>query len=168
MRTYLRVARRSHDFAMHLQDAKHSILTVMAALLALPASAADHLLATHRPQLSRNPTAVTIGRAHLPCDRRAAAASALASAASGTASRAGSFAHTGHAARLLESVGVAVAAAEPLLLVGEAGTGKTALLQHLAAQVRSWHGSTAAEARVHVAVAPFGAEASNWWRFCSF
>lgn len=46
------------------------------------------------------------------------------------------FAETAHATRLLEAAAAAVALAEPLLLVGEAGTGKTALLQHLAGKVR--------------------------------
>lgn len=45
------------------------------------------------------------------------------------------FAETGHALRLLEGVAAAVARAEPVLLVGETGTGKTAIVQHLAEQV---------------------------------
>ena len=43
------------------------------------------------------------------------------------------FALNNHALRFLESVGVAVAMSEPCLLVGETGTGKTALVQQLAA-----------------------------------
>lgn len=45
------------------------------------------------------------------------------------------FAETGHAMRLLEAAAAAVAQSEPLLLAGETGTGKTALVQHLATQV---------------------------------
>lgn len=45
------------------------------------------------------------------------------------------FAETGHTMRLLEAAAAAVALTEPLLLVGEAGTGKTALVQHLAQKV---------------------------------
>jgi midasin len=37
--------------------------------------------------------------------------------------------------RLLEGVAAAVARSEPVLLVGETGTGKTAIVQHLAEQV---------------------------------
>lgn len=37
--------------------------------------------------------------------------------------------------RLLEGVAAAVAQSEPVLLVGETGTGKTAIAQHLAEQV---------------------------------
>ena len=46
-----------------------------------------------------------------------------------------SFAQTGHAMRLLQSVAVAVQQQEPALLVGETGTGKTTLVQRLANQV---------------------------------
>lgn len=42
------------------------------------------------------------------------------------------FALTSHALRLLEQVAVAVGAAEPVLLVGETGTGKTTAVQQLA------------------------------------
>ena len=45
------------------------------------------------------------------------------------------FALTTHSLRVLESVGVAVNMAEPCLLVGETGTGKTAIVQQLAALV---------------------------------
>ena len=46
------------------------------------------------------------------------------------------FARTGHAMRLMERVAVAVQQREPALLVGETGTGKTALAQQLASQAR--------------------------------
>ncbi|ORZ38563.1 hypothetical protein BCR44DRAFT_1497173 [Catenaria anguillulae PL171] len=42
------------------------------------------------------------------------------------------FATTAHAKRLLERIAVAVDFAEPVLLVGETGTGKTTVVQHLA------------------------------------
>lgn len=45
------------------------------------------------------------------------------------------FSHTKHALRLLEQLSVCVARNEPVLLVGETGNGKTAVIQHLAAQV---------------------------------
>ena len=44
------------------------------------------------------------------------------------------FARTGHAMRLMERVAAAVRQREPCLLVGETGTGKTALVQQLATQ----------------------------------
>ncbi|KAI8339483.1 P-loop containing nucleoside triphosphate hydrolase protein [Chlamydoabsidia padenii] len=42
------------------------------------------------------------------------------------------FATTGHALRLLEKIAVSVHLVEPVLLVGETGTGKTTVVQHLA------------------------------------
>ena len=45
------------------------------------------------------------------------------------------FAATGHVMRSLEAVTVAASQEEPVLLVGETGTGKTTLVQHLAEQV---------------------------------
>ncbi|KAI5058508.1 hypothetical protein GOP47_0026678 [Adiantum capillus-veneris] len=45
------------------------------------------------------------------------------------------FAYTGHAMRNLERIAVCVQQREPVLLVGETGTGKTTLVQHLADQV---------------------------------
>ena len=45
------------------------------------------------------------------------------------------FAATGHVMRALEAVAVAAAQQEPMLLVGETGTGKTTLVQHVAEQV---------------------------------
>jgi midasin len=42
------------------------------------------------------------------------------------------FAYTSHAKKLLEQLAVAITHHEPLLLVGETGTGKTTIVQHLA------------------------------------
>ncbi|UZJ54484.1 hypothetical protein CBS101457_003804 [Exobasidium rhododendri] len=46
------------------------------------------------------------------------------------------FALTGPAARLMERIAVCVSLGEPTLLVGETGTGKTTVVQHLASLVR--------------------------------
>ena len=45
------------------------------------------------------------------------------------------FAATGHVMRSMEAVAVSASQQEPVLLVGETGTGKTTLVQHLAEQV---------------------------------
>ncbi len=49
--------------------------------------------------------------------------------------RKSSFARTGQAMRAMEAVAVATAQQEPVLLVGETGTGKTTLVQQIAEQV---------------------------------
>ena len=45
------------------------------------------------------------------------------------------YSHTTAALRILEAVATGVATNEPVLLVGETGTGKTAALEHLARMV---------------------------------
>lgn len=50
--------------------------------------------------------------------------------------RKSSFARTGLAMRAMEAVAAATALKEPVLLVGETGTGKTTLVQQIAGQVR--------------------------------
>lgn len=47
------------------------------------------------------------------------------------------FVHTGHSARLMERLAVALQLRESLLLVGETGTGKTAIVQHIAQQIHA-------------------------------
>ncbi len=51
-----------------------------------------------------------------------------------------SFAYTGQIMRAMEAAAVAISQREPLLLVGETGTGKTTLVQQIAHQVsdRPW------------------------------
>jgi hypothetical protein len=63
-----------------------------------------------------------VGRIHLP------QSASGPSAPSGL----GRFAHTGHALRIMERCAAALAQREPVLLVGETGTGKTTTLSHLA------------------------------------
>ena len=46
------------------------------------------------------------------------------------------FARTGQAIRAMEAVAVSIAQQEPVLLVGETGTGKTTLVQEIAGLVR--------------------------------
>lgn len=46
-----------------------------------------------------------------------------------------SFARTNHSLRLMEQIGVAVQMTEPVLLVGETGTGKTTVVQQVAKQM---------------------------------
>ncbi len=72
---------------------------------------------------------LVVGRAVL--DKTAAAPAGAAAGGSGT------FARTGHALRLMERAAVALARHEPLLLVGETGTGKTTLVSRLAAMTGS-------------------------------
>lgn len=73
-----------------------------------------------------------IGRVGLPL---AAADDYGAPSSSVKAAGLGRFAYTGHALRVMERVAAALAQNEPVLLVGETGTGKTTTLSHLANMV---------------------------------
>eukprot|EP00850_Spirogloea_muscicola_P001040 SM000004S14910 [mRNA] locus=s4:133208:176671:- [translate_table: standard] len=86
-----------------------------------------YFLALHKPTLQINTREAHIGRASLPVRRQEGM---------GTHQGTGRplFAATGHVARLLEKIAVATRSLEPVLLVGETGTGKTAAVQWLARQ----------------------------------
>lgn len=68
---------------------------------------------------------MSFGRVHLP----------FANLRGSKVPSASLFVHTGHAVRMMERVAAALLQGEGLLLVGETGTGKTALVQHAAHQV---------------------------------
>ncbi|ANB14893.1 AAA family ATPase midasin [Sugiyamaella lignohabitans] len=84
-------------------------------------------LSKHIPAMSETSTSFTIGRGQMIKSR------ALSKAKSRILSAQRSkFALTGHSLRLIEQVGVASSMSEPILLVGETGTGKTTVVQYLA------------------------------------
>ena len=115
-----------------VQAAQEKVLATMATLLALPVDEAAHLLHTNKPTLRLASSRVTVGRVSLSREVQDARITDLAATAAGSTT---GFAHTGHAMRLMQAVCAGIALNEPTLLVGEAGTGKTALIQHLADQV---------------------------------
>ena len=113
-------------FASHIASDTHkaSRVRVIAEELQFPAERVEYCLEVRKPQFLRNSSLLRIGRAVLtpglspkssmvPLDDRP-------------------FAMTDDILRTLESVGIALQAKEACLLVGETGTGKTALVQHLA------------------------------------
>ncbi|KAK9849644.1 hypothetical protein WJX84_000969, partial [Apatococcus fuscideae] len=126
----------AHDcFAAHCSqhEGQTAFLRAFALIWALPEDHVEQHLVMRRPALQHLPMHLTIGRASLPLLQPSGAPSVTL--LSGSASRQGPrFAQTGHAMRTLECVAAAVQQAEPLLLVGETGTGKTAVLQSLAQQ----------------------------------
>lgn len=105
---------------------RSSVVALIAQHMHIPPERADFCM-TRIPKLSINDSMVYIGRASL-MKRRVTAHARLP----GGMSPARPFAMTSHALRLCERVGAAIEMAEPCLLVGETGTGKTATIQHLA------------------------------------
>ena len=74
-----------------------------------------------KPDVTSSEDSVRVGRTMLPFEEN-----------ENTVDGFRNFAKTGHALRMLERVSCAVSVNEPALLVGETGTGKTALVQELA------------------------------------
>lgn len=112
-------------FASSLQteESRQSIISAIAEEMHIDPQRVEHFINAHIPKYEENETGLTIGRVRLP--RRAAGRVVKAK-------KARPFANTTHAKRLLEQVGVAVKMAEPVLLVGETGIGKTTVVQQLA------------------------------------
>ena len=106
---------------------KNHSVTVVAQGLHLPAERVRYCLESRKPQYEGNGTLLQIGRTSLPKRRRPHGAKS-----SGSRIDTSPFATTDHVLRILESVAVAVRQAEPCLLVGETGTGKTTIIQRLA------------------------------------
>ena len=103
------------------------VTLLIARELHIPAERARYCTKARIPEYTNNDTRLCIGRAALIKSQGHQGAKSLAN-------RSGRrpFARTNHALRTLESVGVAVVMAEPCLLVGETGTGKTTIVQELA------------------------------------
>lgn len=109
-------------------DASKYLISIIGTCLDVPSHRVDLFVQNHIPVFSHNKTTISIGRAtidkkkYLSKSRQQQRAKQMAN-----------FADTNHSLRLLEKIGVAVSMREPTLLVGETGTGKTTVVQHLAA-----------------------------------
>ena len=98
------------------------VLTLVASVWGLSADDATHRDTAYKPSVRAGNGAVAVGRATLPAETGGVGVSGGSSG----------WSNTGHAMRILERVASAVQCVEPVLLVGETGTGKTALVQQLA------------------------------------
>ena len=119
-------------FARGLQAgfAQATIISCVAQELHVSPQRVQYCLYGRIPKYFNDETELRIGRASLRKKQLANAALAQRKRA-----RKEPFALTSHAMRLLEQVAVAVGAGEPVLLVGETGTGKTAAVQQLASEL---------------------------------
>lgn len=106
-------------------DTWNKVLTAVGTLWAVPLTTGLHAVSLAKPKLELSEQELVIGRAQMP---RMLHSGAFWQSRS-------RFAMSGHAMRHLERVSVAATMNEPVLLVGETGTGKTTLVQELASHV---------------------------------
>ncbi|KAF9110511.1 AAA ATPase midasin [Mortierella sp. AM989] len=107
-------------------DVWERVLIRLGAALTIPEQLIRHYINAYTPELDdRSSDAITIGRVTLPI-------LSMEQGGSKKKSKRSDFAKTAHAAKLMERIAVSVHLNEPVLLVGETGTGKTTVVQHLA------------------------------------
>ncbi|CAM9220817.1 unnamed protein product, partial [Ectocarpus sp. 13 AM-2016] len=111
-------------FAGHLtsKEARAHAAEVVAGRWNVLPSKAVEIATTTRPEFVEAEDYLKIGRVTLP----------KVPQARGSVTASSSFAPTSHALRLMETLAASAQACEPVLLVGETGCGKTALVQRLA------------------------------------
>ncbi|KAF9915434.1 AAA ATPase midasin [Lobosporangium transversale] len=111
-------------------DVWERVLVRLGAALTIPEQMVRHYINSYTPELNdRDPDNITIGRVTLPIlgiDQGGSHRKVKKGI------RKSDFAKTAHAAKLMERIAVSVHLNEPVLLVGETGTGKTTVVQHLA------------------------------------
>lgn len=93
--------------------------------LEIPSSRINLYMTKHIPQFINNDSLLKVGRATL---RKSSSDKILA----GKSSSSSTFARTNHSLRLMEQIVVSIQMVEPILLVGETGTGKTTVVQQVA------------------------------------
>ncbi|RDL37384.1 Midasin [Venustampulla echinocandica] len=109
--------------SLQTEEARKAVVMCIAEEMYIDPQRVEHYLTAHVPRYDATESHLNIGRAHLPKRNISRAKSS---------GKPRPFAKTAHAKRLLEQVGVAVKMAEPVLLVGETGIGKTTVVQQLA------------------------------------
>lgn len=103
------------------------LVNAIGEVLEVPTSRVNLFLHNYVPSLHTDDEKIEIGRAVL---QKSAADKALyVKRKSGNDTN---FARTKHSKRLMEQIGVAIEMVEPVLLVGETGTGKTTVVQEIA------------------------------------
>ncbi|GAO48771.1 midasin [Saitoella complicata NRRL Y-17804] len=109
---------------IHTIDGREYLVSRIGTELEVPPERVQLFLRAHVPRHAEDEETLQVGRAVMR--KNVAAAQAI------SRRKRRPFATTGHALRLLEQLGVAVTLSEPVLLVGETGTGKTTIVQQLA------------------------------------
>ncbi|SCU86226.1 LANO_0C07162g1_1 [Lachancea nothofagi CBS 11611] len=102
------------------------LIEAIGVTLEIPASRVNLYISKHVPAFEEDSSSLTIGRATLAKNH----VKLLRKSANDT-----SFARTNHSLRLMEQIGASIQMCEPVLLVGETGTGKTTVVQQIAKAV---------------------------------
>jgi midasin len=100
------------------------LINVIGSSLEIPTSRVELFLSKNVPAFFNDDDSLKIGRAKLT---KSSVDKALYRASNNS-----SFARTNHSLKLMEQIGVSVQMVEPVLLVGETGTGKTTVVQQVA------------------------------------
>ena len=108
-------------------SARSESVALIAQELQMPKERAQYCLTVRRPEYFQKDSSLHVGRTNIAKTR-----SPQRIRPPDNASSSRPFAMTGQVLRTLESVAVTVKMAEPCLLVGETGTGKTTIIQQLA------------------------------------
>ncbi|ODV67088.1 midasin [Hyphopichia burtonii NRRL Y-1933] len=103
------------------------LISAIGEVLEIPSSRINLFLNKHIPSFYNDDEKLQIGRATLKKSLTDKALFSNKASANNTA-----FARTNHSLKLMEQVGVAIDMVEPVLLVGETGTGKTTVIQQIA------------------------------------
>lgn len=106
------------------KDRRHFVMRSIAELWCISQSQVEYLDQLHKPQIQDMQSMLQIGRVSLHVHQK-----------QNKTTWARTFANTGNTLRSLERVACSVKHNEPILLVGETGTGKTTLVQHLAVRL---------------------------------
>ncbi|KAG0682446.1 hypothetical protein C6P42_002987 [Pichia californica] len=105
------------------------LIREIGSILEIPTSRIELQLSKHVPVIDIFDDSIRIGRSHVEKHKIIGLHKYQNKIAVGNTT---SFATTNHSARLMEKIGVGISMCEPLLLVGETGTGKTTVVQQMA------------------------------------
>lgn len=111
------------------KDPIEVLIKEIGSILQIPTSRINLQLSRHVPVIENFDDAIKVGRALIKKHVMIGLHKYQNKIASGNTT---SFATTNHSARLMEKIGVGISMCEPLLLVGETGTGKTTVVQQMA------------------------------------
>jgi len=109
------------------QAALTPLINAIGETLEIPTSRINLFLSKHVPNFINDDDKIKIGRATLIKSESDRALYSNKTSGNNT-----SFAKTNHSLRLMEQIGVSIQMTEPVLLVGETGTGKTTVVQQVA------------------------------------